>query len=364
MTHAYLNTLSNSFTQTPADDGKPAQLFHLHNDNGMTASFMDIGATWLSTTLKIDGQRREVLLRAKDLSEHFRCGAYMGATAGRFANRIKQGQFSLNNTTYALSQNSDGNCLHGGSIGFDRQRWQVQEYNDSQIIFTYHSPDQEQGFPGNLVVTATYTLSNDNTLTVEYQAHSDTDTFVNLTNHAYFNLAEQKTPETGLQHHLSIAASHYLPTDKAIPTGEQALVSETSFDFRIAKSIGKDLLSDTQQQQAQGYDHCFIFDKAVGALEKVARLDSPDQKLSMSITTTKPAIQFYSGNYLAGIQSEVNGNTQTYSNHAGMALETQYFPDGPNHPEWQQCNGLLKAGEQYHHTTAFQFEIANETQTA
>ncbi|MFV0576758.1 MAG: galactose-1-epimerase [Vibrio sp.] len=337
-------------------DGQHVKLVHLKNKNGMTASFMDVGATWLSCTVPVNGEQREVLLRAKNMQAHLEQTAFLGAVVGRYGNRIAKGKFELNGKPYSLTINNGENSLHGGVDGFDKRRWIIESYSQHAVCFELISEDGDQGYPGNLAVKVTYTLTDDNQVEIDYWAHCDQDCPVNLTNHAYFNLAGEDSAVCGLKQNLQLAANHIVPIGAdLIPTGEWTEVADTCFDFRTSKPIQQDFIVGRQQALASGYDHAFVFDKALfnesNTAVEVGRLEAEDQSLAMVIKTTKPAIQFYSGNFLEGI----DGLSGTYANHAGVALETQYLPDGPNQLQWEYGYELLKAGDIYQHKTCYQF---------
>ncbi len=347
--------LEHVMAQTPSFDGEPAKLTHLTNAKGMTASFMDIGATWLSCTLPVNNHHREVLLRSENMAEHMKQGAYLGAIVGRFANRIAKGQFEIDGQQYQVGINDGENSLHGGLDGFDKRRWKIAEQSAQKVVYALHSPDGDQGYPGNFDTKVTYTLTDDNELVIDYEASTDKACPVNLTNHAYFNLAGEAGEENALAHSLQLKASHYLPTDSGlIPTGEQKPVANTSFDFSELKRVGQEFLTDQDQKTAGGYDHAFVFDQEVTDGESVAAvLVAPQEDVVMKVKTTKPAIQFYSGNFLTG----TSGVSKTYQPYDGLALETQYFPDGPNKPEWGLNIGVLSSGGCYQHKTVYQFEF-------
>lgn len=351
----YFLQLEEAMAGAPSFDGMPARLVHLTNANGMSVSLMDIGATWLSCVLPVKGKPREVLLRSPDMREHMKQGAYFGSIVGRYANRIAKGQFTIGDHTYQVGVNNGSNSLHGGLIGFDKRRWVIESQQHNRAIFVLHSADGDQGYPGNLDIKVCYTLTDDNALHIDYYAEADQITPVNLTNHAYFNLAGENSDAKSIDHCLHMDADRYLPTsDDLIPTGELRAVAGTSFDFTQSKVIGRDFLSDDDQNMAGGYDHAFIFaDGKNDGKETVVTLISPSKDVVMKVKTTKPAIQFYSGNFLA----ETPGASKLYQRYDGLALETQYFPDGPNHPEWGKSNGLLNCGEHYQHQTTYLFEF-------
>ncbi|NGN98815.1 galactose-1-epimerase [Grimontia sp. S25] len=350
---ADLKRLEQAFTSAPSYDGLPATLVHLKNSHGMTLSVMDVGATWLSCRLPLTSGFREVLLHAPDMTAHLKQTAYFGAIAGRYANRIDASQFSLGDRTYSLCSNEGKNTLHGGKEGFDKRRWTIATQSHNAVTFHLDSEDGDQGFPGNLSASVTYLLDEDNRVEIRYQAECDRACPINLTNHAYFNLAGAGSGVKSLDHILMMEASYYLPTRKdLIPTGAWNPVSETAFDFSEPKVIGRDFLSDEDQKIARGYDHAFILDPDVCDGEALAvSLLAPDRSVIMKVSTTKPAIQFYSGNFLQGTPGE-HGD---YENFDGLALETQYLPDGPNHPEWGEKSGIHQAYQPYQHRTVYQF---------
>ncbi|NIY83205.1 galactose-1-epimerase [Vibrio hepatarius] len=351
----YFTQLEQAMAQTPSFDGQIAKLIHLTNAHGMTASFMDIGATWLSCTLPLDGQRREVLLRSPTMAEHMKQDAYFGSIVGRFANRIAKGQFEVDGKRYQVGVNNGENSLHGGLEGFDKKRWTVVECSENQVVFSLRSQDCDQGYPGNLDIKVTYTLTDANELSIAYEAYTDKTCPVNLTNHAYFNLAGEDSGAKSLDHTLQLNADYYLPTDSGlIPTGEKKPVFGTSFDFTQPKRIGDEFLSEQDQKTASGYDHTFVFKpEVIDGVSTAVVLIAPKEDVIMKVVTTKPAIQFYSGNFLAGTP----GVSKTYELYDGLALETQYFPDGPNKPEWGLNSGVLNSGDCYQHQTVYQFEF-------
>lgn len=353
--NTYFQQLELEMTQEPSFDGEFAKLIHLTNKNGVTASFMDIGATWLSCTLPVKGEQREILLRSPSMAEHMKQTAYFGSIVGRFANRIARGQFEIGNQRYQIGVNNGENSLHGGFDGFDKRRWKILEQNTEQVVFELHSQDGDQGYPGNLLVKVIYTLTDDNQIIIDYDASTDKLCPVNLTNHAYFNLAGEDSSTKSLDHTLQLCADEYLPTDTGlIPTGELKPVENTSFDFRQLKLIGKDFLSEQDQKTAGGYDHTFVFTPEVSnCASTAATLISPQEDVIMKVKTTKPAVQFYSGNFLKATP----GKSRKYEQFDGLALETQYFPDGPNHQGWGVNRGMLKNGEKYKHVTCYQFEF-------
>lgn len=358
-----LPDLRLSMTRDPAPDGRPATVITLRNTNGMQVVVMDIGATWLSCRVPLAGSgSRELLLGQSSMPDFLRQQAYMGATVGRYANRIAGGKLHLAGRDIQLSLNQGKHCLHGGREGFDRRRWEIEAQSDDSVTFSLYSPDGDQGFPGNVQASVTYTLTADNQVVLRYRAHTDQATPLNLTNHAYFNLQGADVPSGETQgadaraHHLYIAAEQFLPTGAdGIPLGDFADVRQTGFDFTQRKCIHEDFLRDLQQQQVRGYDHSFIFAPSRDKRQPVAQLISADGRVQMSVLTDKPALQLYTGNWLGGTPDRRGGH---YADFAGVALETQYLPDAPNRPQWGRDSGILSADQEYSSCTTYAFTFA------
>jgi aldose 1-epimerase len=352
-----------SRTKDVAPDGMPVSVFTLKNARGMSISVMDLGATWVSCILPVikgDGskEQREVLLGCSTLKDYLCQQSYQGATVGRYANRIAGAKYYHNGTYIELSSNQQGNCLHGGADGFDKRRWLVREQECQFIVLELHSFDGDQGFPGNLDVSVRYELTDNNEVKIEYFASTDKATPINLTNHAYFNLLGAEKGQTCKEHILSINACSYLPTnDCGIPLSGPVPVEKTSFDFRVPKLVTEDWLVDEQQQAANGYDHSFILESSCKQGECAASVTSPDGLVTMKLYTTKPAVQLYTGNWLSGTPNREHGE---YQNYAGLALETQFLPDSPNHPEWPQPSCFFEPGQEYAFRTCYQFELAQD----
>jgi len=336
-------------------DGQPPCLIELTHASGVRLIMMDWGATWLSCRVRVGDVDREVLLGCARLEEFFTQKAYLGATVGRYANRIGDSTFARDGRVYKLVPNQDAHQLHGGPDGFDRRRWSILEQGDDYVVLGIESADGDQGFPGNLAAKVCYRLQADARISMEYSATVDAPCPVNFTNHAYFNLDGQASDVR--RHELLINAHQYLPINSdLIPFGDLATVEGTSFDFTSAKPISRDFLTDEQQKIAKGYDHAYLLDPECRDMAKVAATTvSGDGRLAMDLYTTKPALQFYSGNFLAGVPARDGGS---YQANQGLALETQYLPDSPNHPEWPQQDCWLKPGEVYHHTTVLAFRPA------
>lgn len=342
-------------TMQLAPDGQPFNVITLRNTNGMVVTVMDWGATILSCLVPMkDGSVRETMLGCPSPADYPQQQAYLGATVGRYANRIANSQISLGDKIINLTASQPPHQLHGGIEGFDKRRWSLMTHNDFEAIYSLISPEGDQGFPGTLQVTARFVLKEDNRISIKYRATVDKPCPVSLTNHAYFNLDSQHNDVR--QHRLQIFADDYLPVDsQGIPAGEGKLkpVTGTHFDFRNAKTIAQDFLQDADQQAVKGYDHSFLL-QAKGNLELVAaKVWSADNLLQMTVYTTAPALQFYSGNYLEGTQARGKASYHAYD---GLALESEHLPDSPNHPEWPQPDCWLLPGEEYVSITEYQFQ--------
>ncbi len=350
MTHPLFETMTNE----PAYDGKPATLVELKNAKGMRLVLMDIGATWLSCSLPLaSGEQREVLLGVDTLANFKRQQSYMGVTVGRYANRLAKGAFNVDGQAYIADQNQKGNCLHGGDGGFHSLRWEIESHSDYHVTFKIVSADGDQGFPGNVTMRATYTLTDDDQVLIDYQGETDKATPLNMTNHAYFNLNGAESQTDTLAHELWIDAPWYLPIDDAgIPNADLTAVIETGFDFQEPKTLGQDLLQDEQQKPHQGYDHAYFFSDQRDVAKPIARLVNQDQSIRMDVLTDKPAIQLYGGNWLEGTPAR---NGQYYKTYAGVALETEFLPDSPNHPEWPQPSCIIEPGQTYRFHTGYHF---------
>lgn len=332
-----------------APDGLPFQLFTLTNTRGMTIQVMDWGATWMSCKVPVQQVLREVLLGCR-VEDYPSQQAYLGVTVGRYANRIAQGQFVLNGKTIQLDLNHGRHQLHGGTTGFNGKRWRVAQCGDNFVRFTLFSVDGDQGFQGNLNVTLTYTLTEENCVEVRFDAETDQDGPLNLTNHAYFNLNDADYGADIRTHYLQLNADYYLPVDaEGIPNGPLKSVQQTSFDFRRMKKIGQDFLQD-EQVLVKGYDHAFLLNE--DKTQTSAILTASDGSLSLHVSTSQPALQVYTGNFLAGTPTRL---ASVYADYAGVALETQALPDTPNHPEWWKFGGMSRAYEKYQHWTQFKF---------
>ena len=336
--------------------GEAVEIYTLRNRRGAEARVMTYGATLVS--LKVPdraGHFEDVLLGFDQLGTYEEDTHYIGQVIGRYANRIAKGRFTLNGVEYKLATNNNGNHLHGGLRGFDKVVWKARPLNakaGSAIEMTYLSRDGEEGYPGTLTVKVVYTLTEANELRLEYSATTDKDTVVNLTNHAYFNLAGQGNGDI-LKHLLTINADRFTPTDAgSIPTGELRAVKGTPFDFRRATAIGARIGQDEEQLKfGNGYDHNFVVNGRAGALRLAARASEPTTGRVMEVWTTQPGVQLYTGNYLEGAADGKGG--KPYRNRYGFCLETQHFPDSPNRPEFPST--VLRKGARFSSTTVYKF---------
>jgi aldose 1-epimerase len=335
-------------------DGTPVELFVL-SDGLIEARIMTYGG--IIQSLKVpdrSGKPADVVLGFDGLDGYVANsntpgGAFFGAIIGRYANRIARGSFTLDGKKYSLPLNNGENSLHGGPHGFNNVVWKAKSIPDG-VELSYLSKDSEAGYPGNLSVIVSYTL-NKGSLRIEYSATTDKDTVVNLSNHSYFNLAGQGQGDI-LNHQLTLHASRFTPVDAGlIPTGELRSVASTPFDFRKPTAIGARInANDEQLHLGKGYDHNWVLDSKGEILAEAAEVYEPTSGRVLRVLTTEPGIQFYTGNFL----NVVNGKGGTsYEMRSAFCLETQHFPDSPNHPDFPTTE--LKPGERYHSVTVFSF---------
>ncbi len=339
-------------------DGSRVFLYTLRNASGMEARITNYGGIIVS--LKVpdrNGNPGDVVLGYDSLSSYVKATPYFGCLIGRYGNRIAGGRFLLGGTEYTLAKNDGPNQLHGGNKGFDKVVWTVRESESlpgKSLVLTYTSKDGEEGYPGNLDVRVVYSLTDSNEIRVSYQAKTDKPTIVNLTQHSYFNLAG---PGDGtiLGHELMIAADRFTPIDATfIPTGEFRPVKGTPLDFTSPKPIGERINKDDEQlRYGLGYDHNFVLNKLEGSFGLAARVYEPTRGRVMEVLTSEPGIQFYSGNFLDG--SHIGKGGKPYLHRYGFCLETQHFPDSPNHPDFPST--VLNPGEEYSTVTAYRFSV-------
>ena len=335
-------------------DGKKVTLFTLKNDNGIVSQITNFGGRVVNLwTPDINGNFEDVVLGYDTIEEYENPPSeiYLGALIGRYGNRIAKGTFELNGKVFKGKINNGPNHLHGGPKGFSHVVWNATQLNEQQLELKYFSPDGEEGYPGNLDVTVLYTLTNDNALRIEYSATTDEDTHVNLTNHSYFNLKGAGTGTIN-DHSLKLNADYYIPTDEtSLPIGKPETVENTPFDFRETKAIGQNIDDkNIQLEIAKGYDHTVVFNST--DVSKIAALVSePISGRTLELYTNEPGAQFYSGNYISGCGIGKAG--KIYNSQDGFCLETQHFPDSPNHKNFPST--LLKPAEKYYSICIYKF---------
>ncbi len=339
-------------------DGQDVEEYILTNANGMEVRIITYGG--IITSIRVpdrNGEVANVTLGFDNLEDYQTQNPYFGNITGRYANRIASARFTLDGAEYTLAANNGPNSLHGGDVGFDKRVWTATEVQGSGAVgveLTYLSPDGEEGYPGNLEVKVIYTLTDDNEIRMEYIATTDAPTVVNLTNHAYFNLAGEGTSSI-YDHILMIDADRYTPVDETlIPTGELVPVEGTPFDFRIPKAIGPGQRSSHEQiVLGRGYDHNFVLNREEGdnSMLLAARVYESESGRILEVWTTEPGIQFYAGNFLDGTLIGPGGHLYRQSD--GFALETQHFPDSPNQPDFPST--VLRPDETYQTTTIYKF---------
>ena len=341
-------------------DGTEVHRHTLDNGRGLVVRVLTYGGILQTIQLPDrDGRPANVALGFADLDSYVRDNTpYFGALIGRYANRIAGGRFTLDGRAYALPVNNPPNSLHGGTEGFDKRVWTATGGQDAAALeLAYTSPDGEMGYPGTLSVRARYRLSQDNELRIDYRATTDAPTHVNLTNHSYFNLAGEAAG-TIEGHQLQLHAGHYTPTDATnIPTGEIAPVAGTPFDFTSPHLVGERIGEDDHQlEYGLGYDHNFVLDRPPGTdgtLVPAARVADPASGRVLEVLTTEPGVQFYSGNQLDG--SLVGSGGTAYRPRAGLALETQHYPDTPNQPGFPST--VVRPGQVYQSATVYRFSV-------
>jgi aldose 1-epimerase len=342
------------FGQTPA--GESVTLYTLKNARGMEVHIMNYGGI-IQKILTPDrhGKVEDVVLGYETLAEYIKDTPYFGAIVGRFGNRIANGKFTLDGKEYTLAAQNNGQHLHGGLIGFDKKVWKVDAASAQSLSLSYVSKDMEEGFPGNLRVKMTYSLSDDNEISIAYEATTDKATVLNLSNHSYFNLSGNAKRDI-LNQEVQIDASRLVAVNKVlIPTGVLMPVAGTPFDFTKPHVVG-DRINDTSSEQIAlggGYDHCWALDKPAGSYAKIATVNDPVSGRKMTVSTDQPGVQFYTGNFLDGHLTDKSGVKITKRH--GLCLETEHFPDSPNQPTFP--TSVLRPGEVYKTKTAYQFSV-------
>ncbi|MCW5911857.1 MAG: galactose mutarotase [Cyclobacteriaceae bacterium] len=325
----------------------------LTNQNGLKVTIMPYGGKAVSLWVPDrNGNMADIVLGYDSATQYITGNPYFGALIGRYGNRIGKGQFSLDGKTYQLATNNGANALHGGPGGFHNVMWSVERATSNSIVLTYTSSDGEEGYPGTLQVKVVYTLTDNNELTIDYEATTDKATVVNLTHHSFFNLAGEGAGDI-LDHELQINADRFTPVDEGlIPTGELKPVAGTPFDFSKPTAIGMRINDDdVQLQYGKGYDHNWVLNRKGDGLELAAVVTEPASGRVMEVWTTEPGLQFYSGNFLDG--SDEGKDRKKYPLRSAFCLEAQHFPDSPNKPEFPSTT--LKPGEVYKQKTVYKF---------
>ena len=346
-----------SFGRLPGDE--VVEAFTLSNVNGIEVRATGYGAAIVSIrTPDREGRFDDIVLGYDDPTGYVEDKAYLGVVAGRYANRIRRGRFSLEGREHTLATNDGPNHLHGGIRGFNKVLWSTAPFRSAEgagLMLAYTSPDGEEGYPGTVEAWVTYTLTGRDELVIDYRAVTDQPTVINLTQHSYFNLTGDPARDI-LGHQLEINAAGFTPVDETlIPTGDIAPVAGTAFDFTRPTTIGARIDADhVQLQRAGGYDHNWVLDGGGGALASAARAYEPTTGRTLEVQTTEPGIQFYSGNFLDGSIRGKGG--QHYGHRTGFCLETQHFPDSPNQPAFPST--VLEPGQEYTSRTVYRFGIA------
>lgn len=339
-------------------DGTPVEELTLRS-GALTCKVITYGGAVRSLMVPDrDGKPVDVVLGFDTLEDYRKQDKYIGALVGRYANRIGGARFTLNGVEYTLAANDGPNSLHGGNVGFDKQVWTVEELRENAVTLSLVSPDMQEGYPGTLSVRVAYTLS-DGALSIGYWGKSDRDTVFNPTNHSYFNLSGHGGGAiTG--HYIKLYASRYTPAAAGlIPTGELAPVEGTPLDLRRSQPVGEHIDDEfAQLAMGGGYDHNWAIDGWDGTLRPAARAWSPDTGICMEASTTLPGIQLYTGNFVEGCPAGKGG--AVYGNRRAFCLETQFYPDTPNHPGFPSC--VCRAGEEYHSTTVYSFSVRNSAE--
>lgn len=337
-------------------EGKEVKLFTLKNRNGLVAQITNYGGRVINLwTPDREGNFDNIVIGYDSLDNYLNSNEiYYGALIGRYGNRIANGQFVLNDSVYTLAQNNGVNHLHGGVNGFNNVVWDAKQLDEQTLELKYLSKDGEEGYPGNLEVTVQYQLTNDNELEVEYWAKTDKPTPVNLTQHSYFNLAGAGSGDVK-DHILQIMADYYTPVDSGlIPTGEIAPVEGTPMDFRTPTPIGARVDEDFEQLKfGKGYDHNWVLNQAENDLNFAAKVVEPTTGRTLEVYTNEPGLQFYGGNFLDG--SDKGRGGKVFSHRSALCLETQHFPDSPNHPEFPST--ILEPGEEYYSICIYKFGV-------
>lgn len=345
----------------PADfnavvDGKPVALYTLKNAAGMEVCITNFGGRIVSLMVPDrNGELRDVVLGFDNIADYQNVPSDFGASIGRYANRIDHGRLVIDGDTVQLPQNNFGHCLHGGPAGWQYKVYEARQLDGKTLELYMDSPDGDENFPGHVKAKVTYNLTDDNAIVIAYEATTDAPTVVNMTNHSYFNLSGDPS-RTILDHLLTVDADSYTPVDSTyMTTGEIAPVEDTPMDFRTETAVGARLHENNEQlKNANGYDHNWVLATAGDAERTAARLISPETGICLTVRTTEPGLQIYSGNFLDGTVKGKGGIV--YNPRTAICLETQHYPDSPNKPQWPST--LLRPGETYESLCIYGFSIA------
>lgn len=333
--------------------GKDIAVYSLHSEGGMQADITNFGARIMRLLVPDrNDELRDVVQGFDNVEDYFPDNhlSDFGAVIGRYANRLCNGRITIDDVTYQLPQNNGNHCLHGGPRGWQYSVYDVLESTEQKLVLQMTSPDGDNGFPGEVKVRVTYTLSNDNALKIEYHAETDKATVINMTNHSYFNLNGDQG-SSAMNHKLSIDADFFTPTDDTnIPLGQHSSVENTPMDFRISKIIGRDI-DNEQLCVRHGYDYNFVLNTRGCLSRPCAVLSSPESGIVLNIYSTAPGLQLYTGNFLDGVSGKQG---ICYPRHSAICLETQQYPDSPNH-QWQESTGFLHPEKPFDSTTILSF---------
>lgn len=338
-------------------DGKETDLFFIRNEK-MEIAVTNYGATVVAIMVPDKNGKYENVILGHDSIDKVIASPepFLSTTIGRYGNRIANGRFTLNGKQYSLATNNGPNSLHGGPTGFHARIWEARQKNEHAVEFKYTSVDEEEGFPGKVEIMMTYTLTDSNEWMISYKATTDKTTIINLTNHAFFNLAGISNPTpTILNNILTINADHFIPINEvSIPTGEILKVEGTPFDFRKPRVVGDRIDADNAQtKNGAGYDHCFVLNKTeAGELSLAAKCIDPLSRRIMEVYTTEPGVQLYTGNWLNGFEGSKGA---TFPARSAICFEAQCFPDTPNRSYFPKC--VLKPGEEYKQVTVYKFGV-------
>lgn len=337
-------------------NGDSVQLYTLKNDKGMEVCITNFGGRIVSVMVPDKtGDMKDVVLGFDSIVDYINVPSDFGASIGRYANRIKQGQFILDGDTIHLPQNNFGHCLHGGPKGWQYQVYKANLLNDSTLELTRFSPDGDSNFPGNVTATVTYQLTDDNAIDIKYAATTDKKTIINMTNHSYFNLSGNPA-NAATDHILYVNADSYTPVDSTfMTTGEIVTVKNTPMDFNTPKTIGQDIdkFDFVQLKNGNGFDHNWVLNTAGDISKVAARLNSPVSGITLEVFTSEPGIQVYTGNFLDGTVTGKKGIV--YNQRASVCLETQHYPDSPNKTEWPSV--ILEPGQTYNSECIYKFSV-------